>query len=151
MKMMIQKQRLFAGLLILGSALLTFRTIKMISQGSLERLALWVSALLILELIIDLACFLTSARWFITNNKQQNKFPLYFAAASTILHAIRVFIYAIGRVGPWINFDLKPEYVANNEVNWSLGWLYFAVIMSVVGLIVLFGIWRYLKRKSSIG
>ena len=148
MKLSIPKQRLFAGLIMFGIAMLLFRTIKMISQGALDRLAVWVSALLIIEFIIDLACFLTSARWFITNDKQKSKFPLYFAAAATILHAIRVFIYAIGRVGPWINFDMKPEYLAEHEVNWSLGWLYFAVIMSVVGLIVLFEIWRYLKSKS---
>ena len=147
----VSKQRLYASLLILGACILLYRTITMISQGSLGVLVLWVSALLIAELALDAGCLFTSIKWWIANRENKASLPLRFGAAAATLHAVRVLIFVTGRVGPWTNFDVRPEHRALHATRWSWGWVYFAAIMSVLGVIGVVIIWqlrRRAKRKS---
>ena len=145
----IAKQRLYATIFILGAAFLTFRTIMLIAQGNLSVFFFWVSILLIAELFIDLGCVLSSITWWISNDKNKASIPLKFAAAVIIVHAVRVLIFVIGRVGPWINFDVRPEYRTLHDARWSWFGVYFAAVMSFLSIIVLIVIWRLRRCAKS--
>jgi hypothetical protein len=141
------KQRIYASLLILGASILLFRTIVMLFQGVFDILVLWVFLLLIAELLIDAGCILTSAGWWIANNAKKASVPLRFGAAAAILHAVRVFIFVLGRIGPWINFDVRPAQRALHHTRWTWNEVYFAAIMSVLGIIGVIIIWR-IRRQA---
>jgi len=144
----LSKQRLYASLLILGACILLFRTIMMLAQGALNVLVLWVSVLLFAELLIDLSCILSSIFWWINNDKNKARIPLRLGATAAILHAVRVLIFVLGRVGPWIDFDVRPEHRALHYTRWSWGWLYFAAILSVLGVIGVLIIWTLRRRAK---
>lgn len=153
MSLKVSRQRLYASLLILGACILLFRTITMLSQGALGVLILWVSVFLIAELLIDAGCLLSSIRWWITNDKANDRLPLRLGAGAAILHAVRVLIFVLGRVGPWIDFDVRPEQRVLHSSRWSWSGLYFAATMSVLGVIGVLVIWtlrRQAKKKSVI-
>jgi hypothetical protein len=142
------KQRIYASLLALGSCVLLFRTIVMISEGLLDILALWVSILLIAELLIDVGCLFASIRWWIANDDSRSHLALKIGASAAILHTIRVLIFVLGRTGPWVDFDVKPEHRAMHYTRWSWGGVYFAAIMSVLGVIGVLIIWRLRRRRK---
>jgi len=146
----VSKQRFYASLLILGACILLFRTIMMISQGALDVLVLWVSALLIAELLLDAACLLSSIRWWIANDKNYDRIPLRLGAAAAILHAVRALIFVLGRIGPWIDFDVRPVHRALHYTRWSSVGLYFAAIMAVLGVIGVLIIWTFRRREKKI-
>jgi hypothetical protein len=64
---------------------------------------------------------------------------------------VRVLIFVMGRVGPWIDFDVRPEHRALHSTRWTWFDVYFASALTVLGLIGVFVIWtsrrRALKRK----
>ena len=62
-------------MLILGSSILLYRTLAMISGGYLAINYWWVSTLLIGEFLSDLACLASSIWWF----------RIYFAAILAVL------------------------------------------------------------------
>ncbi len=142
----ISRQRLYASLLILGAGFLLFRTIMMLSQGSLNVFVSWVSILLIAEFLIDLGCLSSSTFWWISNDKNKASIPLRFAAAVIIVHAMRVLVFVLGRVGPWVDFDVRPEHRALHNTRWSWTGVYFAAIMSVLSICVLIIVWRLRRR-----
>jgi len=141
------KQRIYASLLFLGACILLFRTLTMVAQGNMGILALWVSVLLIAELLLDIGCAIFSVVWWIHNDSKKDRIPLCFGVAAALLHAFRVLIFVIGRIGPWINFDVKPEHQALHDTRWNMGEVYFALIMSILGIIGVVIIWRY-RRKG---
>lgn len=142
------KQRLYASLMILGAGILLFRTIRMIAvEHAFDVLVLWVFALLVAELLIDLGCILSSLRWLVTNSRANASSPLRLGAAVTILHAIRVLIYVLGRTGPWVNFDVKPEYRDSYTFEWF--WVYFAVVLSILGVVGVIVIWKIMRHRES--
>ena len=143
------KQRRYASLLILGACILLFRTTYMLFDGALSTLVLWVSILLITEFLLDLSCLLSSIRWWITNDENYARIPLRIGASAAILHAIRVLIFVIGRVGPWIDFDVKFEHQTLHSTRWSWGWLYFAAILAVLGVIGVLFIWKLRRRAKT--
>jgi hypothetical protein len=146
MNLKISKQRVYASVLMSGACILLFWTIKMFSQGDPAILVWWVSALLFVEMLIDAACLLTSVRWWIADDKRYDSIPLRFGAAAAIIHAFRVLIFILGRVGPWIDLDVKPVHRAIHYTRWSPWHLYFAGIMSILGLIGVFVIWTFRRR-----
>jgi hypothetical protein len=148
MSFKISKQRIYASLLMLGACILLFWTVKMFFQGDPAILVWWVSALLLAEMMLDAACLLSSVRWWIADDKRYDSIPLRFGAAAAILHAFRVLIFVLGRVGPWIDFDVKPVHRAIHYTRWSPWHLYFAGIMSVLGLIGVFVIWTNRRRAN---
>ena len=143
----ISKQRIYAFLLILGASLLLWRTLQLmfVEQG-LEILVLWVISLTILEAIIDFSCIIGSLRWLISDDAIKATIPLRLGAAAAILHAIRVLIYVLGRTGPWVNFDVKPIYHSTYSVEWF--WVWFAAILSVLGVLGVILIWRLRRRAK---
>jgi len=120
----------------------------MISQGAFHVLVLWVFVLLIVEMLIDLGCLISSISWWISNKKSAASIPLRFGAAAAIFHAFRVLIFVLGRVGPWINFDVRPEQRALHDTRWTWPEVYFAATMSVLGVICVIIIWRLRRRTS---
>jgi hypothetical protein len=90
------RQRLYAALLGPGACILLFRTTLMIAQGYLGILLPWVAGLLLVELALDLGCLLGSIRWWVAGDEARARLPLRLGAAATILHAVRVLIYALG-------------------------------------------------------
>ena len=148
--MFIAKQRIYASLLIIGACILLFRTITMISEGSLAILVLWVSILLVAEFSVDFACLLSSIFWWISNDKNKASTPLKLGASAAILHAVRVLIFVMGRVGPWIDFDVRPEHRALHPTRWNWSEVYFASGLTVLGLIGVLVIW-ILRRRARRG
>ncbi len=148
MKAQANRQRLYASLLILGAGVLLYRTLTMISQGAFEILAFWVYALIVVEMVIDLACLLSAAKWWFTKSKNQARIALRLGAAAAIFHAFRVLIFVMGRVGPWIDFDVQPEHRALHGTRWTWGEVYFASIMSILRVLVVIVIWRLIVRAN---
>lgn len=148
MGFVLSKQRIYASLLILGACILLFRTLTMIAQGNLEVLVIGVSALLIAELLVDAACLLSSIRWWVKDDKNYDRLPLRLGAAAALLHAVRVLIFVLGRVGPWIDFDVRPAQRALHSARWSWGGVYFAAIMTVLGVLGVLIIWRLRRRAK---
>lgn len=142
----LSRQRLYASLLILGAGFLLFRTIMLLAQGSLNVFVLWVSTLLVGELLVDLACFVSSIFWWISDDEDRAGTPLRLTAAVIIVHALRVLIFVLGRVGPWIDLDVRPEYRALHDTRWSWAGVYFAAIMSVLSIVGLIIVWRLRRR-----
>ena len=140
------KPRHYASFFILGSGFLTYRTIRLIVGGALGINATWVSALLFLEMLIDAACVLTSIIWWIKDNNASARLPVNLCAAMVIVHAIRVTIFVIGRLGPWIDFDVKPEARAMHDTRWTWEGVYIAGILSALSIIAVVIIWIYRKR-----
>lgn len=136
------KQRIYALLLILGSGFMFARTIWLVAGGILTTNAWWVSVLLFAEMLIDLGCLVCSIWWFVSNDPAWDRVPLRFGTAVVLLHALRVLIFALGRTGPWVNFDVKPEYRSVHDQTWSWGEVYFASIMAILSIIVIMIIWR---------
>lgn len=145
------RQRLYASLVGLGICTLLFRTVVMLTDGSLTVLATWVSALLVAECVLDVTTFLASVRWWITGAERHARLPLRAAAAAIILHAIRVLIFVMGRTGPWIDFDVRPEHRALHPERWSWASVYFAAILSVLGVLAVLIIWTYRRRAANNG
>ncbi len=143
------RQRLYASLLALGATILLFRTLMMLTQGALSVLVIWVSGLLILELVLDVTTLLGAVRWWMTSAQKDAGFALRAGAAATILHALRVLIFVLGRTGPWIDFDVKPEHRALHSERWNWGEVYFAATLSVLGVVGVIIIWQYWRRQSN--
>lgn len=148
MEKKVSRQRIYASLLALGACILLYRTTTMISQGALNILALWVSVLLIIETLIDLSCLLTTIPWWISKDRAKSKIPLRFGAAAAIFHALRVLVFVLGRVGPWVNFDVRPEHHAAHAETWTWTGVYFAAIMAVLGVIGVIIIWLLIRRAK---
>jgi hypothetical protein len=141
------KQRIYASLLILGASILLARTITMLFQGAFDIMVLWVFLLLITEMLIDASCIITSIPWWISNNKDKDSVPLSFGAAAAIFHAIRVLIFVLGRTGPWLDFDVRPDQRAIHYTRWTWGEVYFAATLSILGVIGVLVIW-WLRKKA---
>lgn len=142
----VSKQRIYAFLLILGASILLFRTVRMMFiENAFEILVLWVSLLLIAEFLVDISCIGSSLRWLISNDELKATLALQLGATATILHAVRVLIYVLGRTGPWVNFDVKLIHHSSYTFDWF--WVWFAAILSVLGVIGVLVIW-ILRRRS---
>jgi len=143
------KQRINAGFLMLGTGVLIFRTLRMVTvEQAFEILVDWVYVLLIMEFMIDVACFMASMRWFVLSKWKYASTALKLGATAALFHAFRVLIYVLGRTGPWVNFDVKPEYREIYSFDWF--WVYFAAVFSILGVIVVFVVWHYRKKQRSL-
>jgi hypothetical protein len=145
------RQRLYASLIILGACILLFRTVMMLAQGAMTVLVPWVSALLLAECLLDVTTVLGSVRWWVTRAEGHARFPLRTCAAAVILHAVRVLIFVLGRVGPWIDFDVRPEHRALHSARWSWGSVYIAAVLAALGVLGVLIIWKYRRRAHKSG
>jgi len=93
--MKITKQRLYALLLILGSAFLFYRTLHLMITGRLALFTWWVSALLLMEMATDLASLAASVWWYRTNDPGRDRLPPPLAPAGGFLHAFCRLIFVL--------------------------------------------------------
>ena len=91
---------------------------------------------------------MSSVFWWISNNEAKASIPLRLGATAAILHAVRVLIFVLGRFGPWIDFDVRPEHRALHYTRWSWPGVYFAAILTVLGVIGVLVIWTLRRRAS---
>ncbi len=147
MRQNFSNQRLYALLFILGACVLLSRTVIMLAQGSLGVLVWWVSILLIVEMLLDAGWLLGAMGWFIANNETWSHTPLRLAAAAIILHAVRVYIFVLSRVGPWMDFDVRPDMRALHHTRWTWSGVWFALIMATLGVIGVIVVWAIRRRK----
>lgn len=140
------KQKRYASLLILGAGILLFRTIRLLTlENGWDILASWVIILTFIEMAIDLLCLIFALQWRVQNSKSARSRALLLGMIAAIFHAFRVLIYVLGRIGPWTNFDVKPQFQSSHDVN--LFWVYFAAILSILGLLGVVIIGARIKRK----
>lgn len=134
-------------MLILGASILLFRTIRLLTiENGWNILANWVISLTFIEMSLDILCIIFSFQWLIRNSKSSISFSLQFGASAAIMHALRVLIYVLGRTGPWINFDVKPQFRLEHTVD--IFWVYFAAFLSVLGILGVIIIWMLIKRAK---
>ena len=141
------KQKLYASLLILGASILLYRTISLlIFENGWNILTNWVIALTFIEMAIDTLCIVFSFHWLSSISKKSKSISLHLGAMAAIFHAFRVLIYVLGRTGPWLNLDVKPQYRSTHIVD--MFWVYFAAILSVLGILGVIIIWTAIKRNK---
>ena len=141
------RQRTYAALIGIGIWTLLFRTIVMLTDGSLATLMPWGVALLYLEFTLNAATFLTSIWWWIAATERRAVLPLRLAAAAIVLHAVRVLIYVLGRTGPWIDFDWRPESRGITPPNWI--WVILAAVLATLGVVGVVIVWRLRRNRRS--
>lgn len=136
-------------LLTLGASILVFRTIKLLYfEEGLLKLALLPIFLTYVEMISDLTCIASSLTFIIKLKLVAKKTAIISGSFSTLLHFTRVLIYFLGRTTAFTDFDLKPQF--RGAVLQSEFWPYFALILSIVGIIVLifFLVIKLFKNKK---
>ena len=140
------KQRLFALFIGVGISILFLRTLRMILiENAINVLIIPLVILLFIEMLIDGLCILSSIYWFIKNREQNSSISLKLAAIGILLHAIRVLFYALGRIRVFLDFDIKDAYKGQHAVD--IFWVYFAVVMSLLGVIGVLVVWSLRKKK----
>jgi hypothetical protein len=144
MKLTWNRQRTYAALIGIGIWALLFRTIAMLTDGSLGILMPWAAGLLFMEFALNISTFVTAIWWCGAGTERRAWLPLRFAAAAVLLHAIRVAIYVLGRSGPWKDFDWRPEHRGITPPEWS--WVVLAAVLAVLGLIGVTIVWRVRRR-----
>ena len=102
----------------------------------------WVVALTYLEMALDLLTIAGAVRWWRSGSAAESRLPLRVGAAATLLHAVRVLVFVVGRVGPWVDVDVRPEERAGHGDRWTWGEVVFAGTMSVLGVVGAGVIWR---------
>ncbi len=143
------RSRTLATLLFLGAAFLLYRTIAMLAGGAFHRLVPWVVALLLLELAIDAVTMAACLRWGATLVPRHGLQVFRLTAAVVIVHAARVLVFVLGRVGPWVDFDVQPWARAEHAERWTWFGVYFAGGMSVLSVVVLVVVWLYWRRGKA--
>lgn len=129
-----------------GISILLVRAIAIVS-GSRQVLRQWVIGLAALELVLDAATLAASVRWGLTNLRRHRQLPLRLAAAATILHAVRVVVFVLGRSPRLKDFDVRPEHRADHDRRWSWSQVVFASVMSVLGIIGVLVVRRRIRPR----
>lgn len=144
---MIKNEKAFSLWMILGAGILLVRTIRLlVYEEGLIVLALWVKVLTFIEMSIDISCIIFSFKWLLNCTKRNKTISLRLGATVALFHALRVFIYVLGRIGPWKDFDKTSEYRLTGDVN--LFWVYFAGILSVAGVLGVLLIGEKIKKED---
>jgi len=138
------------GLLIAGAGVLLARTIALLAGGARAVLKSWVVALTVIEMIVDIVTVLGAARWWRSRIPRHARLPLRVAAAATLLHAVRVLVFVLGRTGPWIDFDVRPEHRADHRERWRWAEVAFAGVMSAFGVVGVVVVWRARRRSPDV-
>lgn len=144
-----KRYRLYSALLALGASFLLARTVVMLSQGALMVFVPWASVLLLAELTLDAAALAGALRWWATGTGRNERLSLRLAVAVTLLHAVRVLVFVMGRTGPWVDFDVRPAQRAMHDERRSWPDVYLTGILSAASIVAVVVIWRLRKRGQS--
>lgn len=136
------------GLLLAGAGILLYRTVALLARGARKVLQGWVVGLTILEMFLDTVTLVGAARWWRSGRERDASLPLRFGAAATLLHAARVSIFVVGRTGPWVDVDVRPERRADHRERWTWSQVVFAGVMSVLGVFGVLIVWRVRRRST---
>ena len=143
----IKSARIGPALLFGGAAILVYRTVALLS-GARSVLKRWVVALTIVEMAVDIATMFAAMRWWVTRDPHHSRPAMRFGAAATLLHAMRVSVFVLGRTGPWRDFDVRPEHRPDHDQRWTWGGVIFAGVMSALGVFGVGVIWQ-LRRSAA--
>jgi len=143
------RHRLYATLLFLGAGLLLYRTIAMIMAGALTHLTPWVVFLLLVEMVIDGIAMLVCLAWGLTGKARHINNVVRVTTAVVVMHAVRVLIFVLGRIGPWTDFDVRPEARALHATRWTWNDVYLAGGLSALSVILLIVFLRSWRRNKS--
>ena len=146
MSMAWNRQRTYAMLLALGVCVLLFRTIVMLTDGSLTTLVVWASALLVLEFLLDAATLLSMARWWVDGTEAHARFSLRTGTGAAILHAVRLLIPCLAASARGSTSIAGRRFEASPRRN---GLAIFAAVLCVLGLLGVLIIWRHRCRGAS--
>ena len=141
------RYRRWAWILAFGAAFMFGRTAQMVWQGSLLVFVPWVGGLLLLELTMNAVTLLATLRWALGPDPRRRRFALRAVAGTVLVHATRVLVFVLGRTGPWVDFDIRPERQSEHaaEVSWVSVW--FAAGMAITSLVVLVSVWVIARRR----
>ena len=140
--------RFWATLLALGAGFLIYRTIWLTAHGYLVKYTWWVAFLLVAEMLVDFACLLSIVRWLIyIGSMNARRLALRMTVAVVLLHALRVAIFVIGCVGPWIAWDLRPEYRVDHASGWTWTGFWIASTGAAASLLAVVAVWIVMRPK----
>lgn len=146
-----RSHRFGAGLLFVGADVLLYRTIALLTGSARVVLRSWVVVLTVVEMAIDVVTVVTTARWWRSGAPGHARPALRCGAAATLVHAVRVLVFVVGRTGPWVDFDVRPEHRADHGSRWRWVEVVFAAVMSLLGIIGVGIVWRVRRRSSGGG
>ena len=137
------------ALLLGGAGILVCRTVALLSRGRTV-LRGWVVALTIAEMAVDVVTMVAASRWLLTRAPRHGRPAMRFGAAATLLHAVRVLVFVLGRTGPWRDFDVRPEHRGDHRGRWTWGGVIFAGVMSALGVLGVGVIWRVRRSAGRV-
>ncbi len=142
--------RVGPGLLFAGAGVLLYRTIALLAGGARAVLKGWVLALNVLEMLVDIATMAAAIRWWRSRAPRDAQLPLRIGAVATLLHAVRVLVFVLGRTGPWVDFDVRPEQRADHDERWTWTEVVFAGVMSILGVVGAVIVWCVRRRTRPV-
>jgi uncharacterized protein (TIGR03382 family) len=94
--------------------------------------------------VIDAIAVIAGVRWFSTPSTDRATTARRAVTAMILIHALRVLVFVLGRTGPWVDFDVRPEYATT----WTWFDVWFAGVGAAISLIVLGLVWQLRRRRS---
>ncbi len=140
------RRRLYAAALFLGGGVLLVRAVTLFVQDAPSRWVPWVGASLYVESAAIVIALVTLVQWFITPDDRHTSTVFTATAALVVVHAFRVAVFALGRTGPWVDFDVRPEFRADHADTWTWVEVYFASGAALLSLIITVLVWRQRRR-----
>lgn len=148
------KRRLVAVLLLGGGCVLVVRTLMLAAGGALTTYRPWAAGLLVTEFVFDAVAVALLVRWAALGHQRSEVPALRAVAAVVVVHAVRVLVFVMGRTGPWVDFDVRPQYRPDHAETWTWAGVWFAAAMVVASLAVLLIVMasrRHRSRASTVG
>jgi hypothetical protein len=127
--------RLGPSLLVMGAGILLYRSIALLVAGAGQVLKRWVVGLTLAEMLVDVITIAKSACWWLTGDPRHARAAMRAGAAATVLHAVRVAVFVLGRTGPWKDFDVRPDKRVDHDQRWTWTQVVLAGVLSVMGLV----------------
>ncbi len=113
------RRRVYAVALFLGGSVLLVRAITLFCQGALGQWVPWVGVSLFVETAIIILALVALVVWFLDPSDRRTTAVFRVTAALVVVHAFRVAVFALGRTGPWVDFDVRPEFRATHGELWT--------------------------------
>lgn len=142
------RRRVYAVALLLGGAVLLVRAITLFSQGAIARWTPWVGFSLWVETTVIVIALTTLVLWLVDPSDRRTTAALVVTTVLVLVHAFRVAVFALGRTGPWVDFDVRPEFRADHGALWTWGEVWFASGAALVSLVVTMVVWRHRRAGS---
>lgn len=140
--------------MLAGAGILLYRTLALIAGGARSVLKPWVIWLTFLEMAIDVITMGAASRWWQSRNADDRGPALAAGASATVVHAVRVAVFVLGRTGPWIDIDVREDARANHDERWTWPQVVFAGTLATAGVAGVVMIWivrRCRFRSRSAG